>query len=117
MLCNTPPHRKALTARSSCSVLQHGLAETAYRLRPNQRRHDVPPSQPSFIVAQIFGSQGMTRARSIELPLHPPMPGPVALEDAKYRIDQAIAEIERPRQEIQMAPSEHELIYLGILGL
>ena len=36
------------------------------------------------------------------------MPGPVALEDAKYRIDQAIADIERLRQEIQMAPSEHE---------
>ena len=58
----------------------------------------------------------MTRARSIELPLHLPMPWPVALEDAKYRIDQATADIERLRQEIQMAPSEHELIYLGILG-
>ena len=58
----------------------------------------------------------MTRARSIELPLHPPMPGPVALEYAKYRIGQATADIERLRQEIQMAPSEHELIYLGILG-
>jgi hypothetical protein len=44
------------------------------------------------------------------------MPRPVALEDAKYRIDQATADIERLRQEIQMAPSEHELIYLGILG-
>src|ERR1700722_19755561 len=53
MLRNTPPHWKALTARSSCSVLQHGLAETAYRLRPNQRRHDVLPSQPSFIAAEI----------------------------------------------------------------
>ena len=59
-------------------------------------------------LAGVFGSQGMTRARSIELPLHPPMPGPVALEDAKYRIDQATADIERLRQEIQMAPSEHE---------
>jgi hypothetical protein len=41
------------------------------------------------------------------------MPGPVALEDAN-RIDQAIVDIERLRQEIQMAPGE--LIYLGILG-
>ena len=30
-------------------------------------------------LAGVFGSQGMTRARSIDLPLHPPMPGPVAL--------------------------------------
>jgi hypothetical protein len=44
------------------------------------------------------------------------MPRPVALEDGKYRIGQATADIERLRQEIQMAPSEHELIYLGIPG-
>jgi len=36
------------------------------------------------------------------------MPRPVALEDAKYRIDRAIADIERLRQKIHMAPSEHE---------
>ena len=56
----------------------------------------------------------MTRAWSIDTPSSTnAWAGGV---DAKYRIDRAIADIERLRQEIQMAPSEHELVYLGILG-